>query len=208
MWHHWPAVWTEIKRKFFHLAALIYVVGIIYLPRETYLCILVPALAFVVAVESLRLRRPSVNDWFLRRFGGLFRPEESQRFSGMPWLLAGVTATVALAAPVALTVSAVLYLILGDALASLVGIRFGGPHWPGTRKRLSGSLACFTICLFIGAVILRPEYGWHGVVIGALAATAFEAGLVPLDDNFTIPLGSALVLLLCYGIPPMVGLFR
>ena len=55
--------------------------------------------------------------------------------------------------------------------------------------------------------MLRPDYGWHGVVIGAVAATALEWGLLSFDDNLSIPIGSALALLAAYGIPPFLGVF-
>ena len=199
-------MWPEIKRKLFHLTALIYVVGIIYLPRRTYLAILGAALAAVLVVETIRLHRPAVNAWFQRRFGGLMRPAEGGRMSGVVWMLGGVLVTVALVEPVAIGAAALLYVVLGDTLASLVGIRVGGAHWPRSRKRISGSVACFTTCMFIGAVILLPDYGWYGVVVGAVAATALEAGIFPLDDNFTIPVGSAIALLAANRLMPFSGL--
>lgn len=199
-------MWREIKRKFFHLSALIYVVGIIYLPRRTYLCILAAAFVLVLVVEVARLKRPALNEWFQLRFGGLFRERERDRLSGVSWMLAGVLTTVAMAEPLPIAVAAILYLVLGDAVASLVGIRLGGPHWPGSDKRISGSLACFAVCLVIGAVILREPYGWAAVLVGALAATIFERGVVPVNDNFLIPTGSALTLLAIVRGVPFSGL--
>jgi dolichol kinase len=199
-------MWPEIKRKIFHMTAMIYVVGIIYLPRRTYLLILAAVLAMAALVELARLRRPSVNDWLMRRFAGLVREQERRRPSGITWMLAGVTATVALVEPARLAVTALLYLVLGDAVASLIGIRLGGPKWPGSGKRLSGSLACLLVCLVIGATLLPPEYGWHGVFIGAVVATAVEWGLVPVDDNFSIPIASSIALLASYRVPPFGGL--
>ena len=199
-------MWREIKRKFFHLSALIYVVGIIYLPRRTYLCILAAALALVLTVELARLRKPAVNEWFQRRFGGLFREKERERFSGVTWMLAGVLTTVAMVEPVPLASAALLYVVVGDAAASLVGIRLGGRRWAGSDKRISGSAACFAVCLVIGVVILRQPYGWFTAVIGAFAATIFEKGVAPVDDNFLMPVGSGLALLAAVRLAPFSGL--
>lgn len=199
-------MWPEIKRKLFHLAALIYVVGIIYLPRWTYLAILGAALALVITGEAVRLRRPTVNRWLFERFGGLLRESERDRFSGVTWMLAGVIVTAAMVEPLPMAAAALLYLVLGDAAASLVGIRVRGPRWPRSPRRLSGTAACFVVCLIIGATLLPFEYGWHGVLAGAVAATILEAGVVPLSDNFTIPVGSGAALLAAYGLPPFAGL--
>jgi dolichol kinase len=200
-------MWREIKRKFFHLTALLYVVGIIYLPRRTYLCILAGALAAVFAVEIVRLQVPAVNEWFDRRFGGLFRDQERHRFSGVSWMLAGVLTTAAMVGPLPMAAASILYLVLGDAVASLIGIRVGGPHWPGSDKRISGSVACFAVCLLIGVAIIRTDYGWPGVLIGAAVATILERGFAPINDNFLIPVGSGLALLAAYRIPPFSGIF-
>ena len=197
-------MWSEIKRKLFHLTALVYVVGIIYLPRRPYLLLIGSALLVVGGVEAARLRRPAVNAWFQRRFGGLFREEERGRPTGVLWMLAGVFLTAAVVAPIALAATALLYLILGDAVASVAGKTLGGPHWPRSPKRLSGSAACFLVCLVVGAATLRPAWGWHGVVIGAAAATFLEWGALPGNDNLTIPLGAGAALLLAYGIPPFI----
>lgn len=195
-------MWNEIKRKLFHLAALIYLAGIIYLPRRAYLTTLLVALAVVYALERRRLARPGLNDWFFRHFGGLFRPAERGRISGATWMLAGVAATVALAPDPRIAAAALLYLILGDGVASIAGMTLGGPRWPGSPKSLSGSAACFAVCVAAGAAALTPAYGWGGVIMGALAATALEAGIVPGDDNLTVPVGSAVALMLSYGLMP------
>ena len=189
----------ELKRKLFHLCALIYVAGIIYLPRPAYLIVLAAAFAVAWTVERCRLSVPAFNAWFVGRFGGLLRPEEQSRMSGVVWMLAGVFITVALLPSVTLSAAAVLYLIFGDGVASLAGKKIGGPHWPGSRRRPSGTFACLVACVIVGVLVLRPAYGWSAVVVGAAAATLLEMGVIPLDDNFTIPAGTAVVLWLFYG---------
>jgi len=196
-------MWPEIKRKFFHLAALIYVLGVIYLPRSQFILLLFAWFAVEFVLETARRREIIFNDWLFQRFGGLFRPEERRNFSGIFWMILGVLTTVLLIRSVPVAVTVLLYLILGDGVASLVGMRWSGPHWPGSKKRLSGSLACFLICLVIGVTMLRPAYGWSGVFWGAAAATLLELGVLPINDNFLVPAGSSLVMMACYGLRPV-----
>lgn len=195
-------MWNEIKRKSFHLLSFVYLVGAIYIPRPRYLMILAVFLAVVFAFETCRLRNPLFQNFIYRYFGGLFRESEQTRYSGMLWMLLGVLLTLALVEPIDVASTALLYLIVGDTAASLVGIRLGGPYWKGTDKRISGSAACFVVCLIMGFVLLRPERAWYGVVIGALVATWFEKGVFPVNDNIAIPLAGAVSLMSCYGLYP------
>ena len=119
-------------------------------------------------------------------------------------MLLGLTLTIAVAGVSSVATAVFLYLIIGDALASLVGKSFVGPYWGRSDKRLAGSAACFVACVVIGFFVLKPHFGWSSVFVGALAATVFELGLIPFDDNFTIPFGSALVLMAFYGLTPAV----
>jgi dolichol kinase len=193
-------MWTEIRRKSFHLLGFVYLLGLVYIPRPTYLVMLTVWLAVVFAIEQTRLRVPAVARFFTIIAGGLFREKETRKMTGVFWMAEGAWLTVVLLEPIPLAATAFLYLLLGDGIASLAGKRLGGRHWPNSPKRISGSVACFCMCLFIGAVLLRPAfYGWSGIVAGALVATLIEFLSLRLDDNVTIPLAATLTFLVCYG---------
>ncbi len=193
-------MWGEIKRKIFHLTGFIYVIGLVYIPRTAYICILTALVALVFTVEQARLRVPRVRSWIERSAGPLFREDERQKMSGIFWMIEGVWITVVLLKSVPLATTALLYLLLGDGIASLAGMRLRGPQWPGSQKSVSGSVACFLMCLFIGVILLRPHYyGWTGIVAGALVATVVELVPIRLNDNVTIPAAAALTFLACYG---------
>lgn len=194
-------MWPEIQRKLFHLTALLYVVGAVAIPRETYLFILGGLLAVEIFFELARLRVASFQGFIERHFGGLLRTEERYQLSGIFWMLLGVMVTMSLLQSIPLATAALLYLVLGDTAASLIGMRVQGPAWPGSKKTLSGSAACFLFCFFIGMIILQPIHGWGAVFVGALVATIVESGVFRVNDNFTIPVVSALVFRQFYSVP-------
>jgi dolichol kinase len=87
-----------------------------------------------------------------------------------------------------IAVGSLCYGVFGDAAAALVG-------WQQNRsssKSLRGSLACFVTCVAVGW-LLFPTDGVR-ILAGAASATLLERFSGPVDDNLTIPLGSALVL--------------
>jgi len=186
----------ELRRKLFHLLGIFYALGFFVIPHLQYLCLLGFLLIVEFSVEYLRLRNTHVRLWFESWFGSLFRDSERTNISGVFWMVLGVFVAAFLAPFPNMAAAATLYLILGDAAASLVGQKFGGPKWPKSKKTLVGSLACFVVCVVVGWFLLTPYFGWPVVLIGALFATLFEVGLVPINDNFLIPAGSSLVFLL------------
>lgn len=184
---------TELKRKLFHLSALGYIALFIWLPRPVFLWTMGALLLLDVTLESLRVFYEPAHRWFAERVGFMMRTHEDRRFSGIFWMMIGVTAA-ALVAPPRLAVTAMLYAVLGDGIASLAGKRFKGPKWPKLEKRFTGSAANFLACLALGALILRPDHSWLVVMAGALGAVFLELDYIPLNDNFLMTAGTALVL--------------
>lgn len=198
----------EIVRKIFHFGALLYVAGFIYVPRKIYLLLLCVLFISTWLVEWSRLHSAGENHWTVRWFGALFREKERNKYSGFFWMLAGVLVTALLIEPQALAVTILLYLIIGDTMAALVGKKIGGPTWPGRQKTWVGSLAFLVSCLVIGGFFLTPPYdSGTGLFWGALTATLAEVGFIPIDDNFIIPVACSVVLMLCYGLTPLLLTF-
>ena len=184
----------ELKRKSFHLLGLVYPLTLHWIGLTDFRILLIVFWVVVVVFEGIRLRASPINDGLFEYFGFLFRDEERTRISGVFWMISGVLfATFALRQPILIT-AVLLYVVFGDLGASLVGKWARGPSWFGSTKRLSGSAACFVICVAIGMFLLRPEYSWTLILIGASAATAAE-GIQPINDNFSIPVAASLVFL-------------
>jgi len=193
---------SEIKRKMFHLLGLLYVAGLYFLPRKLFIGIMLGVLAAEILFELCRLKVPSFNDWLQNNYGGLFRQEEKNQFSGVVWMAGGVLITALLIGPVLPAVTALLFLILGDSAASLVGKRVRGIRWPNSPKTLSGSLGCFLVCCGAGLLLLWPQFDWKGILITALVVTLSEVGYLPLNDNLIVPLAASLAMLVLFNLRP------
>src|SRR5690348_8682741 len=105
----------EIRRKMFHLLAFVYVAGVYFLPRRTFIFIVVALLAIDTVTEILRLHNPRIAATLQEFWGGLFRKEEGTRLSGIFWMLLGVLFTAITVGPTDAVITILLYLILGDA---------------------------------------------------------------------------------------------
>jgi dolichol kinase len=180
----------ERGRKLVHLATFVLPVWIWWVPPPwTWRG---PLLAFlgVLAVDALRLRVEPVARWFARRVDPYLRPRERTGPVVAVHLLTGVGVLLAAVAPRPVAATALAYLVLGDAAAALVGRRYGKRRFGA--KSLEGSLACFVVCLGLGALAL-PQHP-AAILGGALAATLAEALPWPVDDNLSVPLVGAVVL--------------
>jgi dolichol kinase len=93
-----------------------------------------------------------------------------------------------------IAITSLLSVAIGDPVASNIGSRFG-KHFMG-KKTLEGSLACLFSCLVVGLSISRLSLTMSPLVAsyGAIYATLVEALPIDADDNFTMPLLSAIAM--------------
>lgn len=152
--------------------------------------------AFFFPLDWLRQTRPRLNQATMRVFGTVMRQHESKAFSGLSYLLLGAIILLAFFDRHVITLS-LLFLAIGDPLASYVGIRYGRDRILG-NKTLQGTLAAFFACSFIAGVY----YYLNGIMTERLLIVAPVSGLIgaatelipvwKLDDNLTCPVLSAL----------------
>ena len=189
-----PDMRREILRKLFHFLSLLYLAAYHILGRGPALAALGAWIVLVAGIEALRLRRPAVNEFLMRFFGGIHRESEARRFSGIVWTSIGCWLTIAAFGGSPRVVAAgLLCLAFGDTAAALVGKSLGRVQIGlfGRKKTLEGSLACLAACLAVGWACGFP---WPAVLLGALTATAVELLPVPIDDNLWLPFLPAAVL--------------
>lgn len=103
--------------------------------------------------------------------------------------------------PPSVAMCSILFLVLGDMAAALIGVSFGGEVAQVKlgrlgKKSIEGSLAMFSVCFLVGCltfaeVPLREYFVFGGALVATLTELYEPLGL---NDNLTIPVCSALAL--------------
>jgi glycerol-3-phosphate acyltransferase PlsY len=138
--------------------------------------------------DFLRLRDHRFNSQFMKFFSAFIRRTETNRYNGSTFLcLAFFLVILIFSRDVAIT--AMFFLSLGDAAAELGGKNFGRVKFFG--KSLEGTTAFFMVAFLIAFMLL---YDWKIALVGAIAGALVELLSFELDDNLTVPIGSALAL--------------
>jgi len=179
----WRRLWHLVGGSLFPILAL-------FIPAPALLISLGAMTALFVAWEIARFAFPSVNQWMVTHLGVMLKREERFRPTGSTYLLlSSVAVFVLFDRYVAIT--SVLFLSIGDFMATVIGEKFGRRRI--FDKSLEGSLACLASCLLIGLVMSRtsPVLVLPAAIAGAISATLVELLPIPIDDNLTIPLSSA-----------------
>ena len=93
-----------------------------------------------------------------------------------------IDATAAISPP-SVAMASILFLVLGDMCAAIIGVSFGGDAVPQLRlgregkKSIEGSLAMFVVCFLVGTTMVRESartsnHGAEAKLPSAAAATA------------------------------------
>ena len=169
----------EIERKTFHLATLLVpIIHQILLWSGDWtndecvkLCWLITAAGWTA--DLARVHGPP---WARRLFPlkRLLRESEKNRITGGCYLSLGCTLTMAISPP-SITLTSILFLVLGDMSAALIGVSFGGETvglklGRHGKKSAEGSAAMLVVCFVVGcAVFGGVELREYPVAIGAPA---------------------------------------
>ncbi len=184
-------------RKIYHvLAASFFPLVYLYPPfhlsaaavRDWILVVTGVCFAIAFAFDVLRLNHREFNSKFMRFFSVFIRQTEMDRFNGSTFLcFAFFAVTFLFPRPIAIT--AMFFLSLGDTAAELCGKNFG--RIKIFRRSFEGALGFFTVA-FLTAFALF--FDWRIALLGAFAGALVELFSFEVDDNLTVPLGSALAL--------------
>lgn len=181
-------------RALFHLAFQTALLAAAWFLPKTAIILVVALLCLVfILLEVVRLYSAAVNDWFFSWFGILLRQNERTRVTGALFVLVASLVVFAVFSK-EIAIMALMFLAVGDPAAAVIGKLVRGHKV--FLKTLEGNLACLVACLAAG--FLLKSFGLEGsstmVVAGSFAAAFIQALPVPVNDNLSIPLFSALVM--------------
>ncbi len=180
----------EIVRKLIHLATLVAPLLVWLLPREAGVALLGAAVVLAIGVEIARRRWRWFRLRFLRRYRPLLRPHERRGLAGATHLAIAYFLALLLL-PHRVAVLAMLYGGAGDAVAALVGRRWGRRRTSWGKSR-EGFAAGATACIALG--LAMPGIGIVPAVAGGLLAATIEFLPIPIDDNLRVTLGGGAAL--------------
>jgi dolichol kinase len=185
---------AEIKRKTFHLLTGIYILIYGLLPRWGALWLLGLGLLAIGAAEWLRLRRPEINAWCLKKFAAIHRESEVMNYSGVFWSLLGCWLTMVIFTSKRIVLPALGFLVFGDAVAALGGQRWGKHFWKFNRTKSWEGSGCFALVSLVWTLFFLR---WPVAILGALSGAWIEARPWPYNDGLWLPVlgGAALSIL-------------
>lgn len=151
-------------------------------------------LGIMTTIEVVRKIAPVFWSTMAKHSKGILK-EEPGRITGTTAYLLSCFIIIAIFEKY-IAITAILFLLFGDTSSTIVGIRFGRIKFFGGKKSLEGSLAFLITCLLIGYLLrfLFPELDFIMILCGSIGATIIEAIPLPIDDNFTVGIGSAIIL--------------
>ena len=187
---------SAFKRGLFHIiGGLSIFVAAIFMSRIIFLLSLSAFTVIYLCFELIRLRSSMVNDCFFKNLGPLLRTEEVSRLTGASYILvSSLLLFVFFRQEIALV--ALSFLIIGDAVSAIVGKYLGRRKF--FYRTYEGSAACLVACLIIVFLfyIAGINISLPIMLIGAVIAAIAAAMPLRINDNLTIPLLSALAMLI------------
>lgn len=188
-------------RKIWHMLASLLIVSIyLFFPGSlhTKLILFGSFTAYALICDILRFVFPSFNASAVKFFSRFMRKEEVTRLNSMTFYALS-TFLVCLFFPKGIAILSILFLGIGDPMASIVGVKWG-KYKLWNRFSLEGSLAFFVACFSISLLypLFSPSFQgsiWLFALCGGLIGMISEwFSFLRLDDNLIIPLVSALLL--------------
>lgn len=184
-------------RKMYHvLASSLFPLAYLYQPFNLGLVetkkwlLIVSGTCFLISFifDFMRLRDHEFNSQFMKFFSVFIRRTEANRFNGSTFLCFAFFVVILLFSR-KIAITAMLFLSLGDAAAELGGKNFG--RMKIFQRSMEGAAAFFGVAFIVAYVLFED---WRIALLGALAGAAVELFSFEVDDNLTVPIGSALAL--------------
>lgn len=212
----------HLPRRLFHLLNGVLLVGTFYLikTKKEAVYTLASLTLFAWSADWLRIHWKAFGDLVAKTFQSVMRQGEDQNISGIPYYLLGCTISV-IVFPKPIALLAILYLAVGDPIASLAGNLHGKRQLPQRMdletKSWEGSIACFVVCSTMTFFVVPFIFGDLPLLLGQKIALSLIGGfgaafaeILPLrtDDNLTLPVVSGAFLWIAASLSELIpGLY-
>ena len=184
----------EIDRKAVHILSAAIPLSAYYIPIQYYLILLWSGTFIFLFFDFFRRYSLALEKIFTFFAGFAMRKEEEHKYklTGASWELIALSIMFTFYPKDPAVVSALL-LHWSDALAALVGKKWGRIKWSGDHT-LEGSLAFIISGLFIFRIGF-PQFSFLTAFIVVFITALAEGTLRYFDDNFVVPLLSVNLLM-------------
>jgi dolichol kinase len=156
--------------------------------RIFILVLLLVFLAFFSLFDGARLLLPTLNRLVMDRLSLLIRKTEKNKITGATFTSLSFLIVVFLFSR-EVAVTAMLFLTLGDTAAEIAGKNWGGRKYHG--RSLEGMAGFFIIAFPLAWIVLQD---WPVALAAAGMGALVEFFSIGVDDNLTVPVGSAISL--------------
>jgi len=129
-----------------------------------------------------------------KQLSKIFKQKEARHFSSMTGFLVSVF-IVFLLFPSKIAYLCLVFILFGDLLSKLIGIKFGKTHLIHERT-LEGSLGFLAGCIYAGTVLYAIfNFNLVWLIVGSIIATLTELFSWKIDDNFSVGIITGCVLI-------------
>lgn len=190
---------AEVKRKMLHVLALVVPLGMWRLGIPEALYALVPLSLLSLGGDVLRAYSSGFNRFIRFAFGPVMRYHELPpcghgiAINGATWVLISAT-VLAVVFPLYIAVAIFTMFMVSDAVAALVGRRWGRRYWGGGPRTVEGSVAFLLTGL--GVIACFSSIPFISGAAGVTAACIAEAFPRPGNDNLRVPIAGAVVIVI------------
>jgi glycerol-3-phosphate acyltransferase PlsY len=172
--------------------AILFIVFYLLFERQIALMIIGCVALFFIVIDGIRLFHKGVNILILKNVPQAFKEKEAAKFSSMTIFLVSAFITF-LIFNEAIAYAALSFVVFGDMFSKFFGLQYGKTVI--FDKTLEGSVAFLSACIICGYILSHyfalPILTWS---VGCLAAAVAEIVPIGVDDNFSVPILSASVM--------------
>lgn len=181
-----------------HYASSAIPIGYLFIEKNTVLLVLGIILASMIVVEILKYKSAFVYGIYVKFFKHMLREHEynrgAVRINGATWVLLSSIFCILLF-PKLIAVFGLLMLAFADSTSALAGRIWGKKQYAPNRSYV-GTAVFFIVGMII--MMLAPKYFGSGkeyfvLSIAVIATTVADSLILPVDDNFTIPITACIV---------------